>query len=99
MEELQVIKAAHGIDECLGRLAGAVGEESLRARILELKTDWQELAYAITADACGMKSGTWLDTGKKRGRRKKTDETTEPTGPDSLERASKPAEAAITHHS
>jgi hypothetical protein len=73
METLEVIRAAHGIYEELGRVAGAVSDEHLKAQIIGMQSSWKELAYAISARACGMDAGLISAPAKKRGRKRKAE--------------------------
>jgi hypothetical protein len=72
MDEMELIRTAHAIDQHLGILVEAVKDETLRGRIHTVREEWCGLAYAITAEVCGVNSGPPLAvvSAKRRGRRK-----------------------------
>jgi DUF4097 and DUF4098 domain-containing protein YvlB len=77
MEKLEVIKAAHLIDHYLQTLSVTMTEEVLRRKTATLRTEWQELAYAITAHVCGVETNALLSAAKKKASRKRPDELVE----------------------
>jgi hypothetical protein len=99
MENFEIIRKAHAIDHDLRVLGGSLLDESLRERVLAVQSSWRDLAYAISASACGMNPVATLDPPKKRGRRKRTEERVGPAGLDSPEGPETSGEAHLTHHS
>jgi hypothetical protein len=71
MERLDLIRAAHDIDRQLAELAGAVSGEQLKSEVLAVQTKWRELSYLVTADLCGVASGTTPRPTGRRGRPRK----------------------------
>ena len=51
---LEVIRDAHQIDQALGRIAEVVTDNTLKSRILELKEQWQPIAYEVSARLSGV---------------------------------------------
>lgn len=80
MEELDLIGTAHGIDHHLGRLAAAVTDRALKERVLSVRDGWRELAYALTAEVCGLEPRPALSPPRRRGRRRKADGPTGEVG-------------------
>ncbi len=74
MDDLEVIRTAHGIDHNMAQLAGVIGDEDIRERILAVLAGWRDLAYALTARLCGVDAGPPQNTLKRRGRPKKAEE-------------------------
>ncbi|MFQ5801397.1 MAG: hypothetical protein ACE5JQ_00700 [Candidatus Methylomirabilales bacterium] len=73
MDQLDLIKTAHVIDDQLGRLAAAVTDEALKSQVLTMQERWRELAYQITAELCGVESSPSPGSAKKRRRRKRSE--------------------------
>ena len=70
MEKLELIQLTHAIDRDLLRLAAAVTDGGVKKRLAALHGEWRDLAYAVTADLCGMATGASSDR-PRRGRRKR----------------------------
>ncbi len=80
---LETIKDAHEIDQALGRVAEAVTDNALKGRILELKEQWQPIAYEVSARLSGVEIA---ETPRKRrgGRRRKVEQLGESEHPQGL---------------
>jgi hypothetical protein len=74
MEKLEVIKAAHLIDQYLEALSVAVTEEVLRKKLAAVRIEWQELAYSITAHVCGVETKTFLSITKKKASKRRAED-------------------------
>ncbi len=70
MEVLDAIRLAHRIDQDLGRMSTAVGEE-FRDRVQRIQTEWREVAYAVSANLCGVDVTGDTGAAPRRGRPRK----------------------------
>jgi len=75
MDELELIRTAHGIDHALGRLVEATTEATLRDRIAGIQSEWREVTYRIAAQVCGIEAAVPVPV-KRRGRRPRLVQTT-----------------------
>lgn len=68
---LEAIRDAHQVDQLLGRVVDAVSDDALKTRILELKEQWQPIAYEVSAILSGVEPSGLTAPRKKRGGRRK----------------------------
>jgi hypothetical protein len=73
MEVIDAIRLAHRIDQDLGRMSGAVGEE-LRDRVVRIQTEWRDVAYAVSANLCGVAMCEEAAVMPRRRRRRKAED-------------------------
>ena len=72
IKAVESIRDAHQVDQLLGRVAETVDDSELKARILELKEQWQPIAYEVSAILSGADpSGLTLPRKRRGGRRKR----------------------------
>lgn len=74
MDALELIRTTHGIDRDLGIVGDAVRDAGLKERLLAVRIEWRDLAYAITAELCGVDGPeARLPSPRRRGRPRKSD--------------------------
>ena len=66
MENIEVIRKAHGIDQDLRQLASSLQDGGLRERVLAMEASYRDLVYAISASVSGVDLDIPAEAGKKR---------------------------------
>ena len=68
VDTIDIIKAAHGVDQELARLAASLLDEDLREQVLAVQSNWRDIAYAISGTVCGVAMKNVQEPGRRRGR-------------------------------